>query len=155
MITPAIKRLTKELSDIQADIKKGVLQNCSANPINDDLFHWEGSIIGPPDSLYEGGFFKLDIIFQNNYPFQAPIVTFRTKVYHPNISSTGSICLDILKGEWSPALNITRVLLSISSLLTDPNPNDPLSAEPATLYRTDRDKYNKTVREWVRRYAME
>jgi ubiquitin-conjugating enzyme E2 D/E len=153
--SPTLKRLTKELLDIKTDIKKGILLNCSAEPINDDLFNWEGIIIGPTDSPYEGGIFKLNINFPINYPFQAPTINFKTKIYHPNVCPRGNICLDILKGEWSPALNITRVLLSISSLLTDPNANDPLSSGPAYTYKNDRELYDRTVREWVQMYAME
>jgi ubiquitin-protein ligase len=64
--------------------------------------------------------------FSHQCFFAAPKITFVTKVYHPNVASTGAICLDILKDAWSPALTISRVLLSISSLLTDANPDDPL-----------------------------
>jgi ubiquitin-conjugating enzyme E2 D/E len=88
--------------------------------------------MGPEDSPYSGGVFFLNIYFPTDYPFKPPKITFATRIYHPNINSNGGICLDILKDQWSPALTISKgifliiVLLSISSLLTDPNPDDPL-----------------------------
>ena len=78
------------------------------------------------DSPYAGGVFFLSITFPTDYPFKPPKVSFTTKIYHPNINANGSICLDILRDQWSPALTISKVLLSICSMLTDPNPDDPL-----------------------------
>ena len=110
--------------------------------------------MGPDDSPFAGGVFFLNIHFPTDYPFKPPKCTFTTRIYHPNINSNGSICLDILKDQWSPALTISKVLLSISSLLTDANPDDPLVPEIAHIYKTDRAKYEATAREWTRKYAM-
>ncbi|CAK7323565.1 unnamed protein product [Dovyalis caffra] len=133
----AAKRINKELKDLQKDPPTA----CSAGPAGNDIFHWQATIMGPADSPYAGGVFSVNIHFPPDYPFKPPKVSFKTKVYHPNINSNGSICLDILKEQWSPALTISKVLLSICSLLTDPNPNDPLVPEIAHIYTTDRVKY--------------
>jgi len=140
--------------------------------------------MGPGDSPYSGGVFFLAIHFPTDYPFKPPKVNFTTRIYHPNINSNGSICLDILRDQWSPALTISKgvspeldgtraegfcatipcqghklkttlvVLLSICSMLTDPNPDDPLVPEIAHVYKTDRSRYEATAREWTRKYAI-
>uniref|UniRef100_A0AAX7TB26 E2 ubiquitin-conjugating enzyme n=1 Tax=Astatotilapia calliptera TaxID=8154 RepID=A0AAX7TB26_ASTCA len=118
------------------------------------VFHWQATITGPNDSPYHGGVFFLSVHFPTDYPFKPPKVAFTTKIYHPNINSNGSICLDILRSQWSPALTVSKVLLSICSLLCDPNPDDPLVPDIAHIYKSDRQKYNKIAREWTQRYAM-
>ncbi|XP_060233423.1 ubiquitin-conjugating enzyme E2 D2 isoform X1 [Meriones unguiculatus] len=132
----ALKRIHKELNDLARDPPA----QCSAGPVGDDMFHWQATIMGPNDSPYQGGVFFLTIHFPTDYPFKPPKVAFTTRIYHPNINSNGSICLDILRSQWSPALTISKVLLSICSLLCDPNPDDPLVPEIARIYKTDREK---------------
>jgi len=143
------KRIRKELDNIKNDPPL----NCSAGPDNDDIFNWSATLMGPQSSPYEGGVFYLNIIFPPNYPFKPPKITFVTKVYHPNINSGGGICLDILKDQWSPALTIDKVLLSICSLLTNPNPDDPLVLDIANQYKNNRVAYDMMAREWTQYYA--
>ena len=147
-----IKRIQKELEDIRKDPPA----NCSAGlqEGKDDIFMWQATIMGPEDSPYHGGVFYLNIFFPSDYPFKAPKVSFQTKIYHPNINRNGSICLDILKDQWSPALTVSKVLLSICSLLTDPNPDDPLVPAIATLYKKDRESFLETARSWTYQYAI-
>jgi ubiquitin-conjugating enzyme E2 D/E len=146
----AFKRIQKELVDFNKDPPA----SCSAGPVNEnDLFHWQATIMGPSDSAYQDGVFFLTIHFPTDYPFKPPKIIFTTRIYHPNINSNGNICLDILKEQWSPALTISKVLLSILSLLTDANPNDPLVPDIANLYKNDRVKYEANAKEWTRKYA--
>ena len=145
------KRIQQEAKAMQSNPP----ENCSGGPIDSDIMHWEATILGPEKSPYEGGIFKLDIKFTKKYPFDPPNIKFITKVFHPNINSSGEICLDILKRPaWSPALKIPKVLLSLCSLLTDPNADDPLAPDAANLYKKNRKDYDIKAREWTEKYAM-
>lgn len=146
----ALKRIQKEL----ANIKKNPPENCSAGPCGDNMFQWQATIMGPGDCPYADGVFFLDIRFPQDYPFKPPKIRFQTKIYHANINDKGGICLDILKDNWSPALTISKVLLSITSLLTDPNPDDPLVPEIANLYKHNRSEHDRIAAEWTRKYAQ-
>ncbi|KAL4217039.1 ubiquitin-conjugating enzyme E2 E3 [Mactra antiquata] len=149
LMSTSLKRIQKELAEITLDPPP----NCSAGPKGDNLFEWVSTILGPPGTVYEGGVFFLDIHFSSEYPFKPPKVTFRTRIYHCNINSQGNICLDILKDNWSPALTISKVLLSICSLLTDCNPGDPLVGSIATLYLQNRQEHDRVARQWTKRFA--
>jgi ubiquitin-conjugating enzyme E2 D/E len=144
----ALKHIQKELQEISRD----PLGNCSAHPEGQDLFHWTGTILGPPDTPYEDGVFFVDIAFPD-YPFKPPRIIFKTRVYHPNISLKGVISLDILRDKWAPALTISKVLLSICSLLNDANADDSLLPDIALQYKTDIEAFKRTAREWTQRYA--
>lgn len=131
LIKMALGRIKKELRDLQKDPPPGV----SAGPISDeDLFNWQATIIGPPDTPYEGGIYHLKIFFPVDYPFKPPKVKMETRIYHPNIDTKGNICLDILYSKWSPVLNVPRLLLSISSLFTDLNPDSGFDAESCRFH---------------------
>jgi len=145
----ALKRLNKEHGDFLNDPPA----NCSGGPVGDDLFAWEAIIIGPEGTPYEGGIFKLDIKFGADYPYKPPKISFSTRIYHMNINASGGICLDILKDNWSPALTISKVLLSICSLLSDPNPSDPLVPELAKIYLENQATYMQNAREYTLQYA--
>jgi ubiquitin-conjugating enzyme E2 D/E len=147
----ALKRIHRELQDLQKDPPS----NCSAGPIGDDMYHWEATIFGPQGTPYAGGCFMLNINFPTDYPFKPPKINFKTLIYHPNIQSkNGGICLDILyPKKWSPALTISKVLLSICSLLDDPNPADPLEPAIADQYLKDHPAFIETAKLWTVRYA--
>ncbi len=146
----ALRRIERELIDLQRDPPS----SCSAGPTGPDLFRWEACIFGPEGSPYHGGMFKLTIQFPVDYPFRAPHVQFTTPIFHPNINTSGMICLDILKTQWSPALTISKVLLSITSLLTDPNPDDPFRPDVAKLYKENRAAYEAQARNYTLQYAF-
>ena len=145
----ALKRIQIEYNEILKDNNSFF----SAFPLNDNLFNWEAKIYGPEDSPYEGGTFYLDVHFPKDYPFKPPKVNFTTRIYHPNINSNGGICLDILKEQWSPALTISKILISICSLLTDANPDDPLVPEIALVYKRDYPQFLEKAKEWTNTYA--
>ena len=126
MIPNKATRIQKEFKDLCSNKSTDVV----VSQVNNDLFHWKGIIKGPPDTVYEGGKFQIDIVIPDEYPYVPPKVAtlltqmkFDTKIWHPNVSSvTGAICLDILKKEWSPALSIRTALLSIQALMCCPEP---------------------------------
>ncbi|KAH9162100.1 ubiquitin-conjugating enzyme/RWD-like protein [Lactarius sanguifluus] len=145
-----LKRIHREI----ADLKKEDLGGISVGPISADKpFLWKARIPGPEGSVYEGGVFSVEITLGHDYPFSAPKVLFLTRIYHMNISEKGNVCIDILKNNWSPALSIFKVVLSLSSLLTDPNPSDPLVPSIATEFLRKRPTHDQTARHWTELYA--
>ncbi|KAF6991893.1 hypothetical protein CFC21_008942 [Triticum aestivum] len=125
----------------------------SASPSEENMRYFNVMVLGPAQSPYEGGVFKLELFLPEEYPMAAPKVRFLTKIYHPNIDKLGRICLDILKDKWSPALQIRTVLLSIQALLSAPNPDDPLSENVAKHWKSNEAEAVETAKEWTRMYA--
>jgi ubiquitin-conjugating enzyme E2 D/E len=145
----ALARIMKELKDINEDTPDYV----NARPYYpDDMFRWQATILGPPGTPYQGGIFLLDINFPADYPIKPAKFKFTTKVFHPNVFPNGNICMEIHGNQRT--LTISKLLLSICSLLDDPNTGSPANPEAGHLYRFDRDKYNKIARQWTRKYAM-
>lgn len=107
----------------------------SAFPSADgNLLSWTATIEGPDATPYEGLTMKLSFAFPSNYPYAPPTVLFKTPIYHPNVDFSGRICLDILKDKWTAAYNIQTVLLSLQSLLGEPNKYVYPALAPATFF---------------------
>lgn len=140
-----MKRLQTELMALMASQDPGV----SAFPDGDSLFTWVGTIAGAVGTAYEGLSFKLSLQFPTDYPFKAPLVRFVTPCFHPNVDNAGNICLDILKDKWSAAYSVKTVLISIQSLLGEPNNDSPLNNYAAKLW-DNQEEFRKAVH---KRYA--
>ncbi|XP_058893852.1 ubiquitin-conjugating enzyme E2 C isoform X1 [Kogia breviceps] len=107
----------------------------SAFPESDNLFKWVGTIHGAAGTVYEDLRYKLSLEFPSGYPYNAPTVKFLTPCYHPNVDTQGNICLDILKDKWSALYDVRTILLSIQSLLGEPNIDSPLNTHAAELWK--------------------
>ncbi|SPP79999.1 ubiquitin-conjugating enzyme E2 D4-like [Drosophila guanche] len=142
------RRLQKELTKMMSNPTEG----CQVMLLDNLIYHWKAIIVGPTDTPYEGGHFELGILFSNFYPREAPACVFLTKIYHCNIEN-GIICVDILDSEWSAALTVEKLLLSIRSLLSDPNPDNPINPNAAEMYLKNRTMHDRTAREWTALYA--
>ena len=132
----AAKRIAKELKSLQESPEFSI-------QVESDL-EWKAKIKGPLQSPYEGGLFTILIIFPPDYPFKPPHVTFATKIYHPNISSSsGEVCLCEAKDNWSPAHTVAKLLKSIEILLKRPNPEECLEPDISQEYMHCYSKFEK------------
>ncbi|CAF1237304.1 unnamed protein product, partial [Didymodactylos carnosus] len=138
----AIRRLQQDLRNMLKNKVDGI----DASPSPDNLFVWNAIICGPEDTIFENGVFKLQLLFPEDYPNRPPQVRFTSKLFHPNVwYDDGLICVDILKDEWTPSLDVLSILNSIRILLIDPNPLSPANLEAALLYRDDRTEYDRRI----------
>lgn len=146
---------------MQTDPPAGV----SASPVADNVMTWYDNlasymlsslttcrnavIIGPADTPFEDGTFRLVMQFEEAYPNKPPAVRFVSQMFHPNVYGTGELCLDILQNRWSPTYDVAAILTSIQSLLNDPNTSSPANVEASNLYKDNRKEYRKRVKETV------
>ena len=118
-----------------------------------DPYHWQVTIVAPKDSIYEGGFFQLEVIIPKDYPNSCPQVKFLTKIYHCNIGETdGYICLSTLN-DWNSNYSMEDVLNHITVLLHKQNPDSPMNSHMEDEYKTNRSAFDKNAKEWVKKYA--
>jgi ubiquitin-conjugating enzyme E2 R len=151
--TSAVRALQLELKKINDEPVEGF----QVRLVNDDnIFEWQVAIFGPPGTLYEGGYFKALMKFPHDYPYSPPTVKFLTKMWHPNIYENGEVCISILhppvddpqSGElpserWNPTQNVRTILLSIISLLNEPNTFSPANVDASVAFRKWRDSKGK------------
>lgn len=145
MSTPARRRLMRDFKRMKEDSPPGV----SASPLPDNVMIWNAMIIGPADTPYEDGTFRLLLEFDEEYPNKQPHVKFLSEMFHPNVYANGEICLDILQNRWTPTYDVASILTSIQSLFNDPNPASPANVEAATLFQDHKSQYVKRVKETV------
>ncbi|GAB1222074.1 hypothetical protein ENUP19_0306G0014 [Entamoeba nuttalli] len=144
------RRIAQETKNILTNPPSGIKVTIDEN----NLDYWKAIIDGPPDTPYEGGKFALDVFLPENYPYNPPIIKFATKVYHPNISFFGKICLDTLKPQgWVCAMQISSVLQTIQQLLANPNLEDPLNLEVNNLWLSNPAQAKSNARDYTQKYA--
>jgi len=151
------------------EVMKKPVEGFSAGLVDDNnLLEWEVLIIGPPDTLYDGGFLKARLTFPPEYPLLPPKMKFLTPMWHPNVYPDGGVCISILHppeedqygyedaGErWRPIHTVESILLSVISLLSSdtPNTDSPANVDAAKEIRTDIRGYRRKVRRLVRESA--
>ncbi|KAH9997545.1 ubiquitin-conjugating enzyme/RWD-like protein [Russula vinacea] len=128
------KRLSNELMTLMMSSSPGI----SAFPKSDaNLFEWIGTIEGPTGTYYGGMSFKISIHFPPNYPYVPPVIKFESPCFHPNVDiASGAICLDILQDKWSAVYSVQTILLSLQSLLGEPNNASPLNTDASNIWES-------------------
>eukprot|EP00742_Colponemidia_sp_Colp-10_P001228 GILJ01001321.1.p1 GENE.GILJ01001321.1~~GILJ01001321.1.p1 ORF type:complete len:166 (+),score=30.12 GILJ01001321.1:65-562(+) len=157
----AAELLRRQLIDLNRDETAGF----SVGLEEENLFKWTVCFEGPPDTLYEGGIFQATLSFPPDYPNMPPEMKFTTEMWHPNVYPDGRVCISILhppgvdafnqqeKAEerWRPILGVESILLSVISMLSDPNLDSPANVDAAVHIKNDPEGYKKKVRALTRR----
>lgn len=141
----SVKRITNEIREIKKLIDGDSFDNHRFIDIivnEDDIHKMTIICLGPKETPYEEILSTISVSIPYEYPFSPPTIKFVNKIFHPNISTDGHICLDVLKDKWSPVFSLRTILISIMSLLSDPNPDSPLNGEAAKMYIDSIDSKN-------------
>ncbi|CAD7959253.1 unnamed protein product [Amoebophrya sp. A120] len=147
-----LKRIQKDMMNVQALSLE--TNGCWVDPQTFDKPEWHVYIQGPVKTVWEKGVFKLKMSFPDNYPFDPIKINFDKGIYHPNVGTGGTICLDIIKKDaWSPSYTLQSVFTSIRSLLCDPNPDSPMNGDSARAYTKDKKAYERKVHETIEKHG--
>uniref|UniRef100_A0A915C2R3 E2 ubiquitin-conjugating enzyme n=2 Tax=Parascaris univalens TaxID=6257 RepID=A0A915C2R3_PARUN len=151
-----------------AELRRVPVDGFSAGLQDDDIYKWEVLVIGPPDTLYEGGFFKAILDFPKEYPQHPPKMRFISDIWHPNIDKEGNVCISILhepgddrwgyekpEERWLPVHTVETILLSVISMLADPNHDSPANVDAAKMQRENFAEFKKRVAACVRKSQEE
>nr|XP_009665363.1 PREDICTED: SUMO-conjugating enzyme UBC9 isoform X1 [Struthio camelus australis] len=152
----ALSRLAQERKAWRKDHPFGFVAVPTKNPDGTmNLMNWECAIPGKKGTPWEGGLFKLRMLFKDDYPSSPPKCKFEPPLFHPNVYPSGTVCLSILEEDkdWRPAITIKQILLGIQELLNEPNIQDPAQAEAYTIYCQNRVEYEKRVRAQAKKFA--
>jgi ubiquitin-conjugating enzyme E2 L3 len=146
----ATRRLQKELGDIR---KAGLKSFRDIVVDEQNILQWQGLLV-PDAPPFAKGAFKIDIQFPAEYPFKPPKISFKTRIYHPNVDEKGQVCLPIVAAEnWKPATKTDQVIQSLVSLINEPEPDHPLRGDLAEEYLKDRKKFMKNAEDHTKKYS--
>lgn len=137
-------RLQKDVTEL--DLPRGIKVSF---PNPSDIFRFDLTII-PQENYYKGGHFNFQVEINNNFPIEPPKIKCKSKIYHPNIDIDGNVCLNILREDWSPVLNLNSVLMGLNFLFLEPNPNDPLNKEAANMLVKNKTRFARNVSDLMR-----
>ncbi|CAG9536938.1 unnamed protein product [Cercopithifilaria johnstoni] len=157
----ALKRLMAEYKQLTLNPPEGII----AGPISEDnFFEWECLITGPDETCFENGVFPAKIVFPQDYPLSPPKMQFTCDIFHPNIYPDGRVCISILHSpgddptgyessaeRWSPVQSIEKILLSVVSMLAEPNDESAANVNAAKMWRENRLQFERIADNLVRR----